>query len=68
MSLLKKSVCDTHLIQLVECERLPKLLYTPMRGLVSLGQIALNQIVLLLDTGISHLFIVGGDTNVLESG
>jgi len=51
----------------MECERLPKLLDTEMKDLVTLDQIALVLVVFLLDREIGRLVGVGGGANVLRN-
>ena len=51
----------------MECEQLPKLLYTGMRGLVVLGRIVLGLVILLPNKGIGRPVGVEGDANVLRS-
>jgi len=61
------SGCDSHPNRLVEHKQLPKLLYTGMKGLVVLDQIALSLVILLPNKGIGRLVGVGGGANVLRS-
>jgi len=58
---------DNHLNQSMECEQLPKLLCTQVKGLVVLSRIVLGSVVLLLDGEIDRLVDVEGDTNVLQN-
>ena len=58
---------DNRLNQSMECEQLPKLLCTQVKGLVVLSRIVLGSVVLLLDGEIDRLVDVEGDTNVLQN-
>ena len=58
---------DNRLNQSMECEQLPKLLCTQVKGLVVLSRIVLGSVVLLLDGEIDRLVDVEGDANVLRN-